>query len=439
MQDKVRALVSKKKRRLKEDGFDLDLTYVTPRIIAMGFPASDFEGAYRNDIDDVQRFFDAKHGGHYKFYNLCSERTYPSDRFHGQFVRFPFDDHNPPPLGLFYFFCKDVEAYLAADPANVVAIHCKAGKGRTGVMISAYLMWCGDWPDPDEAMKFYGFARTANQKGVTIPSQRRFVDYFSRTLGPAAGGAAAAAPPPAAAADAPEEPASPGSVKDEPDVPCMAPDSDTDDDGDERAAPDAGGAGDARTLGFSELDACMERFDHLWADTGRPHAKRSARLLNHEWNRQNRLQLAPGDRGAIPAPAVLALCEFRVLKGSYSHNPMSGGFAPSFKIHCGDCEYKSSDLLAPEGLAKKFKPAPEVVIPVTNVLLTDEVFVAFYSKGVSGSKSKQFCFWFHCSFVDGDRLVIKKQDLDKACKDKSHKYDDGFAVEMRFKRLPKEP
>ncbi|KAH8052058.1 phosphatase [Aureococcus anophagefferens] len=396
MQDKVRALVSKKKRRLKEDGFDLDLTYVTPRIIAMGFPASDFEGAYRNDIDDVQRFFDAKHGGHYKFYNLCSERTYPSDRFHGQFVRFPFDDHNPPPLGLFYFFCKDVEAYLAADPANVVAIHCKAGKGRTGVMISAYLMWCGDWPDPDEAMKFYGFARTANQKGVTIPSQRRFVDYFSR--GPAAGGAGAAAAPPPAAADAPEEPASPG-----------------------------------------ELDACMERFDHLWAATGRPHAKRSARLLNHEWNRQNRLQLAPGDRGAIPAPAVLALCEFRILKGSYSHNPMSGGFAPSFKIHCGDCEYKSSDLLAPESLAKKFKPAPEVVIPVTNVLLTDEVFVAFYSKGVSGSKSKQFCFWFHCSFVDGDRLVIKKQDLDKACKDKSHKYDDGFAVEMRFKRLPKEP
>ena len=55
---------------------------------------------------------------------------------------------------------------------------------------------------------------------------------------------------------------------------------------------------------------------------------------------------------------------------------MSGGFAPSFKIHCGDCEYKSSDLLAPESLAKKFKPAPEVVIPVTNVLLTDEVFVA---------------------------------------------------------------
>ena len=32
LQNKVRALVSKKKHRMREDGFDLDLTYVTPRI-----------------------------------------------------------------------------------------------------------------------------------------------------------------------------------------------------------------------------------------------------------------------------------------------------------------------------------------------------------------------------------------------------------------------
>ena len=37
----LRGLVSGKKIRYKEGEFDLDLTYITPRIIAMSFPASE--------------------------------------------------------------------------------------------------------------------------------------------------------------------------------------------------------------------------------------------------------------------------------------------------------------------------------------------------------------------------------------------------------------
>ena len=51
--DWVRALVSTNKVRLKAGDFNLDLTYITNRIIAMGFPAEGFEGMYRNRKQDI--------------------------------------------------------------------------------------------------------------------------------------------------------------------------------------------------------------------------------------------------------------------------------------------------------------------------------------------------------------------------------------------------
>eukprot|EP01012_Entosiphon_sulcatum_P068717 TRINITY_DN9906_c0_g1_i2.p1 TRINITY_DN9906_c0_g1~~TRINITY_DN9906_c0_g1_i2.p1 ORF type:complete len:794 (-),score=145.10 TRINITY_DN9906_c0_g1_i2:106-2433(-) len=173
----LRGKVSKKKTRFTKDGFNLDLTYITPRIIAMGFPSEGSEGIFRNPMDEVQAFFVKYHGENYRIYNLCSERAYPEDKF-VSVARIPFDDHNPPTLTQIRTFCEDAHEFLQRNPANVIAVHCKAGKGRTGTMIAAYMLYSGDCATAQEALAKFGRERTENGKGVTIPSQMRYVQYF---------------------------------------------------------------------------------------------------------------------------------------------------------------------------------------------------------------------------------------------------------------------
>ena len=52
----LREMVSGRKKRFTDDGYNLDLTYVCNRIIAMSFPASGLESAYRNSINEVENF-----------------------------------------------------------------------------------------------------------------------------------------------------------------------------------------------------------------------------------------------------------------------------------------------------------------------------------------------------------------------------------------------
>ena len=126
-----RQMVSLKKIRFIRDGFDLDLTYITRKIIAMGFPSSALEGMYRNPMEEVQRFFKFYHLNHFKIYNLCSERQYDPESFNGAVAHWPFDDHNPCPLNMIKPFCDSIDHFLRIDDRNTVAVHCKAGKGRT--------------------------------------------------------------------------------------------------------------------------------------------------------------------------------------------------------------------------------------------------------------------------------------------------------------------
>lgn len=58
-----------------------------------------------------------------------------------QVACFPFDDHNCPPIHLIQLFCQSSYTWLKEDILNVVVVHCKAGKARTGLMICSLLLF----------------------------------------------------------------------------------------------------------------------------------------------------------------------------------------------------------------------------------------------------------------------------------------------------------
>lgn len=181
----LKRLVSKQKRRYQDENFDLDMSYITDRVIAMGFPSVGCETVYRNSLTDVIRFFHTKHNDKVKIYNLCLEkdRIYNKNLFSQSSVGlFPATDHNPCPIKLILEFCIDICLYLLKNPNGVAAVHCKAGKGRTGVMICSYLVFSHLCETSEKAFRYYARIRTKDNTGVTIPSQKRYIKYFETFL-----------------------------------------------------------------------------------------------------------------------------------------------------------------------------------------------------------------------------------------------------------------
>lgn len=179
----ARLMVSENKRRYRQDGFDLDLVYVTDRIIAMSYPSSGKMSWYRNPIQEVERFFNTKHPNHYRIYNMCSERTYDNSHFNGCIERYLIGDHNVPLLRDATEFVAKAQAFLNEDPENVVAVHCKGGKGRTGTMICMLLIHNGLFESAQASLEYFGNVRTDKTvgtkfQGVETPSQSRYVEYF---------------------------------------------------------------------------------------------------------------------------------------------------------------------------------------------------------------------------------------------------------------------
>jgi len=132
----------------------------------MGFPSIGIESIYRNSLNDIINFLNKYHSN-YKIYNLCLEenKIYNKEFFIGkELAIFPFIDHEPCPIKLILEFCIDIVLYLNRNPDGLCAIHCKAGKGRTGVMIVCYMIFTGICNNSQEALDIFAQKRTVDSK-----------------------------------------------------------------------------------------------------------------------------------------------------------------------------------------------------------------------------------------------------------------------------------
>ena len=70
------------------------------------------------------------------------------------------DDHNVPSLSEMLRFAQSVKEWLSADAENVIVVHCKGGKGRTGTMICVWLVESGVFSTATQSLDYFGNRRT---------------------------------------------------------------------------------------------------------------------------------------------------------------------------------------------------------------------------------------------------------------------------------------
>uniref|UniRef100_A0A8C5MNC5 Tensin-2-like n=1 Tax=Leptobrachium leishanense TaxID=445787 RepID=A0A8C5MNC5_9ANUR len=163
--------------------YDLDLTYITERIISVFFPTNQEEQRYRSNLREVASMLRSKHEDKYLLFNL-SRKRHDLARLNPKVQDFFWPDCHAPPLDVICSICKAMEAWLNSDPQHVVVLHCKGNQGKTGVVIASYMHYSKVSASVDQALSTLAMRKFCEDKvsAALHPSQRRYINYFGGLL-----------------------------------------------------------------------------------------------------------------------------------------------------------------------------------------------------------------------------------------------------------------
>uniref|UniRef100_A0A146W9P1 Tensin n=1 Tax=Fundulus heteroclitus TaxID=8078 RepID=A0A146W9P1_FUNHE len=166
-----------------EGHYDFDLTYITERIISVFFVPDLEEQRYRRNLQEVASMLKSKHQDKFLLLNL-SEKRHDITRLNPKVQDYGWPDLHAPPLDRICAICKAMEMWLTADPHNVVVLHCKGNKGKTGVIVAAYMHYSKISAGADQALTTLAMRKFCEDKVSSSlqPSQSRYIYYFSGLL-----------------------------------------------------------------------------------------------------------------------------------------------------------------------------------------------------------------------------------------------------------------
>ncbi|XP_065493784.1 tensin-1 isoform X11 [Caloenas nicobarica] len=166
-----------------ESSCELDLVYITERIIAVSYPSTAEEQSFCSNLREVAHMLKSKHGDNYVLFNL-SERRHDISKLHPKVLDFGWPDMHTPALEKICSICKAMDTWLNTTPHNVVVLHNKGNRGRLGVVVAAYMHYSNISASADQALDRFAMKRFYEDKVVPVgqPSQKRYIHYFSGLL-----------------------------------------------------------------------------------------------------------------------------------------------------------------------------------------------------------------------------------------------------------------
>lgn len=194
-QSLIRAVVSTPKQIFQDKDGWLDLSYITPRLIVAAGPTDNLVSSlFRSPLHRLVAHLDLNYSeGEIKYWHVWNlrgeEKGYQVDEDDLEHWSFrPFPDHQPPSMLLLQKVAEEISTFLASNPRHVALIHCKEGKGRSGTICSAFLMFeakrRGSVMLATDAVRFFTRNRMRRffGSGVSTMCQIRYLKYWETLL-----------------------------------------------------------------------------------------------------------------------------------------------------------------------------------------------------------------------------------------------------------------